>query len=111
MEDLIEALLAAGTDVKVTGEVVNQPFLSVDGTIILVNEERVQVMEYRDADVLDADAAHISPDGSSTGTTMVLWVAPPHFFRADATIVLYVGENPTVIEALTSVVGPQFAGL
>ena len=110
VEDLIEALLAAGADVELTGEVVSEGIFSVDGTIILVNEERVQVMEYRDADALDADAAHISPDGSSTGTTMVLWVAPPHLFRTDTTIVLYVGENAKVIEALTSALGPQFAG-
>ena len=82
----------------------------MDGTIILVNEERVQVMECRDADALDAEAAQISPDGSTIGTTMVSWVATPHFFRTETAIVLYVGENAKVIEALTSGLGPQFAG-
>ena len=76
---LIDPLLATGADVKVTAEVVKQPFFSVGGTIILVDGERVQVMEHRDAAALEAEAAHISPDGSSTGTTMVSWVAPPHF--------------------------------
>jgi len=76
----------------------------------LVDGEPVQVMEYRDAAALEADAGHISPDGSSTGTTMVTWIAPPHFFRTDTAIVLYVGESPQVIEALTSVLGLQFAG-
>ncbi len=108
--DLIDLLLATGADVNVTAEVVKQPFFSVAGTIILVDGERVQVMEYRDPAALEAEAAHISPDGSSIGTTMVSWVAPPHFFRTETTIVLYVGENPKVIEALTSVLGPQFAG-
>ena len=107
---LIDPLLATGADVKVTGEVVKQPFFSVAGTIILVNGERVQVLDYSDADDPEA-AAHISPDGSSIGTTMVSWVAPPpHFFRTETAIVLYVGENPKVIEVLTSVLGPQFAG-
>ena len=95
---------------KVTGEVVKQPFFSVRGTILLVEGERVQVMEYRDAAAIEAAAAHIAPDGSSTGTTMVSWVALPHFFRTVTTIVLYVGENSKVIDALTSVLGPQFAG-
>ena len=107
---LIDPLLATGADVKVTGEVVKQPFFSVPSTIILVNGERVQVLDYGDADDPEA-AAHISPDGSSIGTTMVSWVAPPHSFRTETAIVLYVGENPKVIEALTSVLGPQFAGL
>ena len=106
---LIDPLLATGADVKVTGEVVKQPFFSVPGTIILVNGERVQVLDYGDTDDPEA-AAHISPDGSSIGTTMVSWVAPPHFFRTETAIVLYVGENPEVMEALTSVLGPQFAG-
>ena len=106
---LIDPLLATGADVKVTGEVVKQPFFSVAGTIILVNGERVQLLDYGDADDPEA-AAHISPDGSSIGTTTVSWVAPPHFFRTETAIVLYVGENPKVMEALTSVLGPQFAG-
>ena len=107
---LIDPLLATGAEVKLTGEVVKQPFFSVGGTIILVDGERVQVMEYREAAALEAEAAHISPDGSSTGTTMVMWVSPPHFFRTETAIVLYVGENPEVIEALRSVLGTQFAG-
>ena len=108
---LIDPLLATGADVKVTGAAVKQPFFSVTGRIILVNGERVQVLDYGDTDDPEA-AAHISPDGSSIGTTMVSWVAPPppHFFRTETAIVLYVGENPKVIEALTSVLGPQFAG-
>ena len=107
---LIDPLLATGADVKVTSEVVKHPFFSVGGRIMLVDGEPVQIMEYRDAAALEADAGHISPDGSSTGTTMVTWIAPPHFFRTDTAIVLYVGESPQVIEALTSVLGPQFAG-
>ena len=91
--ELIDPLLATGADVEVTGEVVKQPFFSEGGRILLVNGERVQVMEYRDAADLEDEAAHISPHGSSTGTTMVSWVAPPHFFRNETVIVLYVGEN------------------
>ena len=82
----------------------------MDGTVLEVNGERVLVMDYGDADALDAEAAGISPDGSSIGTTMVSWVAPPHLFRSETAIVLYVGENSEVMEALTSVLGPQFSG-
>ena len=51
---LIDPLLATGAEVKLTGEVVKQPFFSVGGTIILVDGERVQVMEYREAAALAA---------------------------------------------------------
>ena len=97
-------------EVKLTGEVVSEGIFSVDGRILEVNGERVLVMDYGDADALDAEAAGISPDGSSVGTHMVTWVGPPRFFRTETAIVLYVGESPTVIEALTEMMGPPFAG-
>ena len=111
---LIDPLLATGAEVKVTGEVVSEGIFSVDGSVLEVNGERVLVMDYGDAAALEAEAAGISPSGSSVAThgraSMILWAAPPHFFRTETAIVLYVGESPTVIEALTSVLGPQFAG-
>ena len=108
--DLQDNLLATGAEVKVTNEVVSEDPFSVDGRILEVNGERVQVMDYGDGDALDVEAASISSDGSSVGTHMVTWVGPPHFFRTETAIVLYVGESPTVIEALTKMMGPQFAG-
>ena len=107
---LIDPLLATGTEVKFTGEVVSEDPFQVDGRVLEVNGERVLVMDYGDAAALEAEAAGISPDGSSVGTHMVTWVGAHHFFRTDTAIVLYVGESPTVIEALTKVMGPQFAG-
>ncbi len=107
---LIDPLLATGAKVKVTGEVVSEGIFSVDGSVFEVNGERVQVMNYGDAAALEAEATRISPDGSSVGTTMVMWVGSPHFFRTESLIALYVGESPTVIEALAKVMGPQFAG-
>ena len=102
------------TGVNLTGEVVSEGIFSVDGTVLEVNGERVLVMDYGDADALDVEAAGISPTGSSVAThgqaSMILWDAPPHFFRTETAIVLYVGDSPKVIEALTSVLGPQFAG-
>ena len=78
---LIDPLLATGADVKVTGEVVSEGIFSVDGRILEVNGERVQVMYYSDGDALDEEAAGISPSGSSVAThgrvSMILWDAPP----------------------------------
>ena len=107
---LIDLLLAAGAEVNLTGEVVSEDPFSVDGRVLEVNGERVLVMDYGDAADLEDEAAGISPDGSSVGTHMVTWVGSPHFFMTETAIVLYVGESPTVIEALTKVMGPQFAG-
>ncbi len=106
---LIDNLREAGATVAPAGEM-TQPFFSVNGRVIAVNDGDVQVFEYEDADTADAQAALVSPDGSSVGTTSILWVAPPHFYKAGRLVVLYVGESDIVIEALETVLGPQFAG-
>ena len=109
-EELIHTLLAIGAEVRVSGEVLNQPFFSASSRVVEVNGERVEVIDYGDAAALEDEADRISPDGSSVGTTMMMWVGPPHFFWTESLIVLYVGESPTVIDALAKVMGPQFAG-
>ena len=48
------------------------------------------------------------PDGSSIGTSMVSWVATPHFWSLEKLIVLYVGENEDIIDSLEYVlVNPE----
>ncbi len=106
---LIDSLRAAGATVEPAGEV-SQPFFSVKGQVITVNGGDVQVFEYADAAVADAEAALVSPDGGSVGTSMMSWVAAPHFFKTGKLIVLYVGDSADVTDALEAALGPQFAG-
>jgi hypothetical protein len=106
---LIDQLRAAGATVEPAGEVL-QPFFSVKGQVIKVNGEDVQVFEYTDAAAAEAEATSVSPDGGSVGTSMVTWVAAPHFYKTGRLIVLYVGDNQTTIVALETALGPQFAG-
>ncbi len=106
---LVDSLRSAGATVEPAGEV-SQLFFSVQGQVITVNGEDVQVFEYDDAASADAEAALVSPDGSSVGTTMVLWIATPHFYQTGQLIVFYVGDSTAVIDALEEVLGPQFAG-
>ncbi len=106
---LIDNLRAAGATVEPAGEI-SQPFFSVRGRVITVNGGDVQVFEYADAATADAEAALVSPDGSSVGTSMVSWVAPPHFYKEGKLIVLYVGDDTAVVSALEAVLSPQFAG-
>jgi len=106
---LIDNLRKEGANVEPAGEV-NQPFFSVIGQAIIVNGENIQVFEYKDEADADVEASLVSPDGSSIGTSIASWIAPPHFFRAGKIIVLYVGENREALSLLESVLGPQFAG-
>lgn len=102
-------LRAAGASVK-PGEEVDQPFFSVTGKLLEVDGEDVQVFQYADAAMADAQATQISPSGTTVGTTKIQWIGPPHFFKKGSLIVLYVGDNGKVLKALEAVLGPQFAG-
>jgi hypothetical protein len=108
-EDLFSALQAAGATVE-PGEAVEQPFFSVPGQGIQVNDQDVQVYVYESAEALEAEAVEIGEDGSSIGTTMVNWEQPPHFFKSGRVLALYLGEDPNILNLLGSIVGPQFAG-
>ena len=106
---LISKLRAAGASVEVVGEV-DQPFLSVTGTMIKLHGEDVQVFQYSSAAEMEAQAAPISGDGSAVGTRKIFWVGPPHFFKQGKVLVLYVGNDDKVLKALEAVLGRQFAG-
>jgi hypothetical protein len=106
---LIERLRSAGATVEV-GDPVEQIFFTVEGQIIKVNGSDVQVFEYESADTMQADAAQVAPDGGSIGTSMVTWVAAPNFYQAGRILVLYVGDDPAILELLEGALGPQFAG-
>ena len=95
----MNALRAAGATVNPAGAV-SQPFFAPQGQVLSVNGEDVQVFEFGSAEEADTVTQSISADGSSIGTSMVGWVAPPHFYRAGQLIVIYVGSNDDVISAL-----------
>ncbi len=107
--DLVEALQAEGAQVE-PGKAIQQPFLSAPGQIVKVNGADVQVFEYSSVEDMGLEASQVSEDGSSIGTSMVTWMAPPHFYRSGRLLILYVGEEDAVIDLLESVLGPQFAG-
>jgi len=106
---LLGSLRAKGAKVEAAGEV-SQPFFSVPGKVLKVNGGDVQVFEYADAHASEAQASLVSADGSEVGRSKVGWVGPPHFFRRDKIIALYIGDDPTTIKALSDVLGTQFAG-
>lgn len=106
---LIDALRTAGATV-VLGDSVEQPFFAVNGQILLVNQTEVQVFEYETAEVMEADASLVASAGASVGTTMISWIALPHFYKTGRIIVLYIGEETAVLDLLNQILGIQFAG-
>lgn len=106
---LVRELRAAGAKVEIAGEV-DQPFLSITGTLIKLQGEDVQVFEYSSAAQMEAEAKLISRDGTTVGNRKIHWIGPPHFFKQGRVLVLYVGDEKKVEKALEAVLGRQFAG-
>jgi len=108
-DSFVTDLTAAGGIVEPNGEIA-QPFFSVKGRRLTVNGGDVEVFEYPSHVKATAEAARISSDGYSIGTTQVDWIAKPHFYNSGKLIILYVGENTVIESLLESVIGSQFAG-
>lgn len=107
-DELHEALRAAGASVEVGGPM-RQEFFGVPGQVLTINGTDVQVFEYAGPEEAQADAAQVAPDGSSVGLTMIMWVAPPHFYALGRLIVLYVGDDAAITLLLEGALGPPFA--
>ena len=78
--------------------------------MIKLHGEDVQVFQYPNAAAVEAEAARVSRDGSTVGTTKLHWIGPPHFYKQGRLLVLYVGDESKVLKALEAVLGRQFAG-
>lgn len=106
---LAGALRDAGFTVRDAG-VVEQPFFSVPARVYLVNDEDVQVYEFRSAAEAEQAASQVDARGSTIGTTKMSWMAPPHFYRKDRLVVNYLGSSDRTLRELERLLGPQFAG-
>jgi hypothetical protein len=112
---LEDALAAAGLTVEPV-DAVEQPFLQPESGIVLGlsggdlrQPAQIQVFEYEDTESAADDAAQVGPDGNPS-TMMISWMATPHFYQAGQLIVLYVGDDQVVVDLLTDLLGPPFAG-
>jgi hypothetical protein len=109
LDSLVAAFRAAGMTVEPGGPI-DQPFFKVQGQSLKVNGGDVQAYVYDSAQAMEADASQISADGSSIGTTMADWIGTPHFFKTGNILILYLGDDQTILGLLQNLLGSQFAG-
>jgi hypothetical protein len=109
-DQLVAALAAAGISVEDPGETLSQPFFEPPARRIRLDGEELQVFAFGSQAQAESAAATISPGGFEIGTSMVSWVATPHFYQAGDLIVLYVGDQAAIVSALEAAMGPQIAG-
>ena len=118
---LVDFLRGKGLTVELAGDV-QQPFLRAAGTVLRVSggdvkqPADIQAYDYDDtalgtdgAQAAEEDASQLDAAGNPR-TTMIMWVAAPHFFRKERIIALYIGDDPAVVKLMTEALGPQFAG-
>lgn len=94
-----------------TGESVFQPFFTPEGSFLKVSGADVQVFEYESPEEMENEASQVSPDGGSIGTSMIMWMEAPHFYKAGRIIVLYVRSDAALLDLLEGSLGPPFAGM
>ena len=105
----LAALQAAHPKAEI-GDSVTQDFFSPEGRIITVNGQDIQVFEYESAEAMESEASQVAPDGGSVGTSMMMWMDAPHFYKAGRILILYIGSDEPTLTLLQSVLGAQFAG-
>jgi hypothetical protein len=82
----------------------------VPGRIVQVDGQPVQVFQYADAAALAADVAGLAPSASSIDGRPLVWSAAPHFWRKGGLLALAVSNDQALVELISRVMGPQFAG-
>jgi hypothetical protein len=108
-DQLLSALQGTGFNAESAGTI-SQPFFEPKGQLIRINDQEIQVFQFSSEAEAASAAATISPDGSAIGTSMVTWIAPPHFYHSGDIIVLYLGEDEEVLSGLQQILGAQIAG-
>ena len=82
--------------------------------LTLNGSDNISVYLYENNDRMEKDAPYLSNDGFSYNNGKesidIEWVSYPHFFKSENMIILYVGENSKIVEALEELVDPQFVG-
>jgi len=106
---LLAGLQAAGATTEI-GDTVVQDFFTPEGQSVKVNGQDVQVFEYETSEAMENEASQVAPDGGSVGTSMMMWMDAPHFYKAGRIIILYIGSDANILNLLEKVIGPQFAG-
>jgi hypothetical protein len=108
--DTLNAALEAEDATITRGDTIEQAFFSPTAQILQINGQDIQVFEYPDEVSAAAEAATVSEDGFSVGTSMMMWMDAPHFYHAGNLIVLYIGSDEATLELLEDVLGDPFAG-
>lgn len=100
---------------KIEAEDVEEDILQGQRKWLTLNEEEhISVYLYENNEKMEEDASYIDSGGASydngKNSVKISWASLPHFYKKDNMIVLYVGQNVDITNALEQIVSVQFAG-
>ena len=116
-QDFIKDATATNLPVQVTERLVEYGF-TVKGKVVDVGTEFVVIHEFSDTLIAHKEALGVSTDGYTiTRTEGAItisrhgdWIKTPHFYQKGQLIVVYAGDNETITNMLTELLGKEFAG-
>jgi hypothetical protein len=110
----IDSLRGSGHAVEILSDV-EQPFLQVKGTRVQVSggslaaPAELQLFQYESPAAARSDVGRLDRQGNPPGTR-INWIAPPHVFQSGRLVALYVGDDATVVQTLSRLLGPALVG-
>ncbi len=116
----LDYLRDSGASIRDEGETGRGLFYDAEYRIVEVDGISIQVYEFASAEDMEADASGVSADGFSITkdwgddkmtSVFVNWIGIPHFYKAGRIIVIYVGDNYSIISILQNALGKHFAGM
>ena len=102
--DLVSALNDAGVEAQ-TGNSVTQPFFEMDGQIVQLEDAELQVFEFEN-EAKRQGVSELIRDGSLVDESSEEFAGAPVFWADGSLIVMYLGDDPVVIESLNLIMGP-----
>jgi hypothetical protein len=109
LSTLIARLRAAGASVGQPSSLAQSPF-TVQGNDLRVNGAEVQVFEYPADNAAQAEAAQLSPDGTTLAGKALNWPETPHVFQKGRLLIVYPGSDVNVLNPLEFVLGREITG-
>jgi hypothetical protein len=107
-------LTAAGVALEPLGEQ-NMVYFDPPAHVYQIGPDNLEVHAFPHADLARLAAAGVAPDGRSITAPdgeviAVQWLGAPHFYLSGPLLVIYVGGDAAVLDALSRALGPPFAG-
>lgn len=105
-DEVVADLARTGAVVRTIGTTTGYPF-SVGATRVEVDGHEVLIYEYRDVAEREADASAISEGGDVVNGEPADWTGTPRFWADGRVLVVYLGDEESVAQRLTEVLGPM----